>query len=448
MHGRRIIGLVVTAGVLFSLSGCSEDTLDRQLALAIEAQALRPLDPGPAPSPAMVRLGEALFFDKELSGNRDIACATCHHPVEHGSDGLSLPVGTGGEGLGPDRRLGADREFVPRNSPEIFNRGAAEWTTMFWDGRVAGSTTNGFVSPAGTALPDGLDSVLAAQAMFPVTSRDEMRGAGGDRDVNGSPNELAGIPDDDLPAIWAGLMDRLLEVEGYEALFATAYPAVASGDLGFQHAANALAAYQADAFAFAATPWDAYVAGDVDALNDAARRGAILFHGDAGCVLCHSGQLLTDQGFHNVGVPQLGPGKGDEAPADLGRARITGGESDNCAFRTPPLRNVELTGPWMHDGAYTDLESAVRHMVGPASALASYDPTGLRPELQNTVRSSPPETEFILDTLDLYVATDRRLSDTQVEDLLAFLGALTDPAATDLTSLIPASVPSGLPLDR
>jgi cytochrome c peroxidase len=68
-----------------------------------------------------VALGEALFFDKELSGNRDIACATCHHPWLHGGDGLSLPVGTGGEGLGPDRYLGEGRQYVPRHSPEIEN---------------------------------------------------------------------------------------------------------------------------------------------------------------------------------------------------------------------------------------------------------------------------------------------------------------------------------------
>ncbi len=414
----------------------------------MEANDLQALYPGSEHPTELVRLGEALFFDKELSGNRDIACATCHHPSEHGSDGLSLPVGTGGVGLGPERLLGHDREFVPRNSPEIFNRGAKEWTTMFWDGRVATSGTDGFVSPAQTALPDGLDSVLAAQAMFPVTSRDEMRGVNGDRDLSGSTNELATIPDSDLPAIWDGLIERLLNIDGYEAMFGTAFPDVPAAELGFQHAANAIAAYEANAFAFAATLWDRYLAGDDGALDEAAKRGAILFFGDAGCALCHSGTLLTDQSYHNVGVPQLGPGKGDAVPADLGRAAISGDEADSCAFRTPPLRNVTLTGPWMHDGAYTDLEAAVRHMTRPMHALQTYDPASLHPDLRDTVLSSPQQVDFILANLDPYVALDRELSDGQVADLLAFLTALTDPAATDLSDLIPQSVPSGLPVDR
>jgi cytochrome c peroxidase len=446
-HNSRLLGLLVIAGTLVLLCGCTEVGLDRQLDQMVEANGLQALDPGPEHAPELFQLGEALFFDKELSGNRDTACATCHHPTEHGSDGLSLPVGTGGEGLGADRQLGQGREFVPRNSPEIFNRGASEWVTMFWDGRVA-TTDNGFVSPAGTDLPDGLDSVLAVQAMFPVTSRDEMRGNEGDRGASGALNELAAVPADDLPAIWDGLMDRLLRIEGYTTLFAAAYPELTADELGFQHAANAIAAYEADAFAFAVTPWDAYLAGDHGALAGAAKRGAILFFGDAGCSLCHSGSLLTDQGFHNVAVPQLGPGKGEEAPADLGRARVSGDPADNCAFRTAPLRNVALTGPWMHDGAYTDLESAVRHMAGPVSALRAYDPGALRPDLQNTVRSSPEDVDVILVTLDPYVAVDRDLSNGDVKDLLAFLGALTDPAAANLTSLTPDSVPSGQPVDR
>ena len=257
--------------------------------------------------------------------------------------------------------------------------------------------------------------------------------------------QLASIPDDHLPAIWETITERLLSIDGYETLFTAAFPEVPASELGFQHAATAIAAYEADAFAFAATPWDGYLAGDDGALTMAAKRGAILFFGDAGCSLCHSGTLLTDQGFHNVAVPQLGPGKGEEAPADLGRARVSGDPADTCAFRTPPLRNVALTGPWMHDGAYTTLESAARHMAGPVSALRNYDPVVLRPDLQHAVLSGSQQVDLILATLDPFVAVDRELSDGEVQDLLAFLTALTDPAATDLSDLMPESVPSGSP---
>ena len=102
----------------------------------------------------------------------------------------------------------------------------------------------------------------------------------------------------------------------------------------------------------------------------------------------------------------------------------------------------------MHDGAYTDLESAVRHMAGPLASLKTYDASGLRPELQSTVLAGQEHLDQILTTLDPYVATDRELLDGQVQDLLAFLEALSDPAAADLTALIPASVPSGLEVDR
>ncbi|MCB0238120.1 MAG: hypothetical protein KDH08_05655, partial [Anaerolineae bacterium] len=108
-----------------------------------------------------------------------------------------------------------------------------------------------------------------------------------------------------------------------------------------------------DAFTLLDSPWDRFLAGDDSALSTDAQHGALLFYGDAGCARCHSGNLLTDQEFHNAAVPQLGPGKGRQNPyIDLGRARETGNPDDRFAFRTPPLRNVALTGPWMHNGAF------------------------------------------------------------------------------------------------
>ncbi len=110
-------------------------SVDSRLAFALEQHNVTPIDLGKTQDPDKVALGQLLFFDKELSGNRDISCATCHHPDFAGADGRSLPAGTGGEGLGPRRVLGKQRHFIPRNAPEIFNRGSAEWVTMFW-GRI------------------------------------------------------------------------------------------------------------------------------------------------------------------------------------------------------------------------------------------------------------------------------------------------------------------------
>ena len=111
------------------------------------------------PNAALIKLGQALFYDHELSGNRDISCATCHHPLLETGDRLSLPIGTGamvkGE-LGPFRERGHDRNFIPRNAPEIFNRGSNLWFTQYWDSRISEDGNGGFVNPAGSDLPFGM----------------------------------------------------------------------------------------------------------------------------------------------------------------------------------------------------------------------------------------------------------------------------------------------------
>jgi cytochrome c peroxidase len=157
--------------------------------------------------------------------------------------------------------------------------------------------------------------------------------------------------------------------------------------LRFQHAANAIAAYEMSAFTFTDSPWDRFLLGDDSALSTEAARGARLFYGKAGCSACHNGRLLTDQKHHNIGVPQLGPGKGDEAPEDFGRGRETGLAKDMFAFRTPPLRNVSATCAWMHNGAYTTLEGTVRHRIDPAFALANYDIGQIDPMSRETVQT-------------------------------------------------------------
>ena len=122
--------------------------------------------------------------------------------------------------------LGHQRGFIPRNATELFNRGAPAWRSMFWDSRVVQNADGSFTTPADELLPPGLENVLAAQAMFPVTSAAEMRGASGDWDVNRQVNELALPTEEDFDLIWRGLMARLLAEPGYVALFAAgaSYP--------------------------------------------------------------------------------------------------------------------------------------------------------------------------------------------------------------------------------
>jgi cytochrome c peroxidase len=389
-----------------------------------------------------VRLGQALMFDKILSGNRDVSCATCHHPSFASGDGLSLAIGTGGVGTGTDRVPRNDAGFVPRNSPPLFNLGHPEFSALFWDGRVARKADGRFETPAGSQLPSGLTNLLAAQAMIPVTTRLEMRGQPGDVDRFGNPNELAQLDDADFPAIWRALMARLMAIPEYAALFQAAYPEIPADQLGFQHAADAIAAFEIDAFTLTSSTFDRYLAGDDGALGEPAKRGGVLFYGKAKCASCHGGNQFTDQQFHDIGVPQIGPGFGSAAPEDLRRAGVTGRTEDRFRFRTPSLRNVALTGPWMHDGAFTTLRAAVLHYRDVPHSLQSYDAAQLPPLLQGTVLSTDESFARILANLDPVVASPLDLSDGEVDDVLAFLESLTD--ASDMPA-VPLTVPSGLP---
>ncbi len=442
--------------LLVLLAGCGDgggstdntppDSTDIELRGLLQDADVTPLAPLPVQDPALVALGRVLMFDKVLSGNRDVSCATCHDPANHSSDAQSLSIGTGGTGSGAGRSLGTARQFVSRNAQDLFNRGDPAFTSMFWDGRVARDGAGDFQTPAADALPSGLSGPLAAQAMFPVFTRLEMRGHPGDRDRFGAPNELAVMADDDFAGVWRGLMRRLLAIDGYVALFQAAYPAVPGDQLGFQHAANAIAAFETEAFASTGSPFDDYLRGANKALSPEAKRGALLFFGEAGCGQCHRGPELSDQEFHDIAVPQLGPGFAPAPPEDYGHGGVTGSDDERYTFRTPPLRNVALTAPYMHDGAYTTLEAAVRHYRDVSESLTGYDDQVLRPELQGTYLNDPGQLEAILQTLDDRVATPISLTETEVGDLAEFLRSLTDPAAADLGHLVPAEVPSGLPV--
>ena len=132
------------------------------------------------PDPARTELGRLLFFDPLLSGNRNIACGTCHHPDLASADAVSLGVGEGGEGLGTERAVGPDgvKHRVPRHAPALFNLGATEFGVLFHDGRVSvdPDSRSGFDTPAEEFLPEGLQSVVAAQAIFPLLAEVEMAG--------------------------------------------------------------------------------------------------------------------------------------------------------------------------------------------------------------------------------------------------------------------------------
>ena len=422
-------------------------SLDAELRQSLSRWGTVPIGPTPAQPPALLDLGQALMFDKVLSGNRDIACATCHNPASHAGDGLALSIGTGGSGLGPSRTLGAGRQFIPRNAPTLVNTGLGAFY-LFWDGRVSGSTF-AVQTPAGVALPPGLPNLLTAQAMLPVLNREEMRGVPGDHDRFGNPNELAELGDSDFVGVWQAVMRRLLAIPEYVSKFPAAFPGTPTSELGFQHAATAIAAFETQALTRTDSPFDRYLQHDDAALTSEQKRGALLFFGDkARCSTCHGGPLLGGQSFANAGVPQLGPGVGSGAPLDLGRGELFNQEFYKFAFRVSPLRNVELTGPYMHDGAFPTLEAVLKHYNDVPRALREYDTSQLPPALQQMYHGDEATITAVLTNLDGRLTQPLNLSDVEIGELVAFLKSLTDPAARDLTSLIPARVPSGLPVQE
>src|SRR5215475_4618805 len=243
---RRICG----GALLVALAACDggslnrpdsgiDPSLDAQVRQTIRNWGVVPILPVSGQDPALVELGRLLFFDKILSGNRDVSCASCHSPLLASGDGQSLAVGTGAMIVGGVRRLGPGRSPTPRNAPSLFNSALGS-QYMFWDGRVSeGLGSQRFQVPAGVVLPNGLSGVLAVQAMLPVTNRVEMRGAAGDHDVAGNANELAMIADTANGAIWDATMRRVVAIPEYLPKFAAAFPGVPASQLGFQHIANA-----------------------------------------------------------------------------------------------------------------------------------------------------------------------------------------------------------------
>ena len=183
-----------------------------------------------------------------------------------------------------------------------------------------------------------------------------------------------------------------------------------------------------------------------------AKKGYKLFTGKARCSNCHRGKFQTDHQFHALGIPQIGPGKGDgyHQHDDFGREQVTGDDADRYKFRTPTLRNVAITGPWGHDGAYNTLEAMIKHHLNAEYSLNQYNTTQAvlpsRPDLDAVDFSVHNDTDSRLDLAVRIEIKPVSLNDRQLLYLIDYLNALTDPASLDMRSTAPASVPSGLPL--
>ncbi|MFS4583425.1 cytochrome-c peroxidase [Phaeobacter sp. C3_T13_0] len=448
---KRWVGTNLLCSLLISLSIAAHAQDEETSGVAVN------LDLGPRPifkavDPAEAALGQLLFYDPILSGNRNISCASCHHPRFGTGDGVSLSLGEGANTLGPERMADPENlpeQRIPRNAPSLWNLGAKGMEVMFHDGRLEADPAYGagIRTPLGGDMVAGFESALAAQAMFPVLSPDEMAGHYGENDISravrlGQLSHPGGA--------WDLIANRVAEIPEYRQRFDTVLGIGAP--IRFTDVGNVIASFIEFEWRADDSPFDrALVKGE--ALQGAAARGQGLFYGAALCGQCHSGWLQTDNRFYAIAMPQLGPGKAarfESHARDEGRLRVTGDPEDAYRFRTPSLRNVALTAPYGHAGAYRTLEAVVRHHFDPVAALNSYNRSQvLLPQLSGAVdwavMDDQAELKRIAAANDL---SPVRLSDEDLADLVAFLEALTDSKRTEGRLGVPDAVPSGLPVER
>lgn len=389
-------------------------------------------------------LGRDLFYDPILSGNREVSCATCHHPAFGTADGLSLGIGDGGRGLGTARVVdpaNMPEARVPRNAPALFNLGAPAFTRLFHDGRIEVDTARpgGIRTPLDADMLTGFASLLSAQTMFPVLSPDEMAGHYSENDVAKAVRQglLTG-----QGGAWDIIAKRVAVIPAYADHFAQVYPA--RSDIAFTDISNAIAAFMAWEWRSDTAPFDAVLRGEVT-LEGAAAIGMDLFYGDAGCAACHSGPFLTDHDFHAMGAPQIGPGKAaafENHARDEGRFLVTGHAADRYAFRTPSLRNVLLTGPYGHAGAQSDLAAFLRDHADPVAGLARYNIGQATLPAMDVVDLS----EDFSPIAQMVEGPATSLDAAQIKNLIAFLQTLTDPISLAGRLGVPETVPSGLPV--
>jgi len=404
------------------------------------------------------QLGMELFFSKSMGADQDSACVTCHHPVLGGGDNLSLPIGTESDdpdllGSGRDNQLAANNPEggppVPRNAPTTFN--TALWDqVMFHDGRVEslaktvsanGAGNAGIRTPNSTSFgvadPLAGQNLVQAQARFPVTSREEMKGFTHEAYTDQTIREYLAGRIGGYGDAATDLDDTDYWLSKFQDVFG---PGTATELITEQNISFVIGEYERSQV-FVNNPWKQYVEGDDDAISDEAKAGAVLFfsnqsEGGANCASCHAGDFFTDERFHNVAMPQIGPGKGDgdDGSKDFGRFRETGNSLDKFAFRTPSLLNVEMTGPWSHAGAYTSLEAVVKHMSNPQVAIDSYDFDQLSQTEIHNLDQLVVNTQEARDAANFEIA-EVDFTDQQVDDIVAFLQTLTDPCIKDRACL-------------
>jgi cytochrome c peroxidase len=291
---------------------------------------------------AKAELGKLLYFDKRLSSDRSVACASCHAPEKAFADGAAFSTGINSQKGG-------------RSAPTVINR--AYSTQQFWDGRAAS---------------------LEDQAKGPIANPIEM------------------MTEKNADAAHAAVVKRLKASPGYVSHFEKVF---GTREFNIDHVAKAIATFERLVYS-GNSPFDRYNAGDKKAMSAAQIRGMDVFFNKAACDSCHLGFNFTDGSYVNIGIGM------DKEKPDLGRYVVSMKDEDQGAFKTPTLREIEHTGPYMHDGSLKTLEEVVEH----------YNKGGIKnPHLDERLKPL-------------------KLSDGDKADLVAFLKALSGEGWQQLKS--------------
>lgn len=412
-------------------TGRIESTLEQRLGRRINQQ--------------LAEIGRMLWFDTITGLNDDNTCGGCHSPTAGFGDTQSIAIGIENNGVVGPNRTG------PRNmrrSPMVIN--TAFYPNLMWNSRFQALSGSPFDNSVGWQFPapEGLSlshqpHLLSAQAFIPPTERTEVTGFHFTGDNN---------------AIRVEVLNRLNNTPGYRKLFGKVFPEVkAGGPITFEMFGLAIAEFEFT-LTFANAPIDRFARGEYDAMTRDEKEGALLFFGEARCSVCHSvagqsNEMFSDFKQHVIGVPQIAPQitnnafDGAGANEDFGLEQITGSPDDRYMFRTSPLRNVALQPTFMHNGAFTRLEDAVRYHLNATESAQNYFPSAQKLDADLSGPTGPMDP--VLERLDPVLAEPIELNEMQVAQLITFVrNGLLDPRAKpeNLQRLVPHNVPSGRPL--
>lgn len=403
-----------------------EAALDELIRRRTNALAIKPMETLPLnTNEAQLELGKRLFMETLISGNKRMSCVACHNPRKGLGDGLPLSQTENGRGV------------LRRNSPHLFNVGLLGRRLMYWDGRVEyDSTTKTFmtpeeglngVNPRGAEITKVMTTALAAQAIFPLVSSNEMMGAKGENDIADAKDNFEA---------WDRIVLRLKNDRpsdnrtfSYSDLFKRAYPNVELKNINIGHVGESLAAFQREAFQSNGSPYNNYLRGDNSALTLQQKRGFAVFI-EKRCMNCHSGAELGNvRLFVSVGVPTWG-----EAPLvlDRGRGDIEKNDRKRFSFKTVSLLNVALTAPYMHNGAFETLRDVINHYSSVTTSLKTYQIPEKRMhdmKVPVALNNDPDHIRDLYTSIQApFIQSGMYLTEREKNDLEVFLTeALTDP---------------------